>query len=112
MNPKGPDTSSVARPGAFLGRITNAVRERAAQRFGATMEGLTLDVGCGNGLFFASLERTEGHFVGIDHDLELFREATQVFEDNQIGNVWLALAARVRSRSKTRYSITYSYSTR
>ena len=88
--PQSPlDTTSVKRPGAFFGRITRAVRALAAGRFDSAGGGLTLDVGCGNGLFFASLNARDARLVGADLDLDLLREAGQVFTDNRIANARL-----------------------
>ena len=81
------NTSSVARPGAFLGRITSAVRDLAARRLDAADGGLALDVGCGNGLFFASLCDRGKLLVGLDCDLPILREAGRVFADNRVGAV-------------------------
>ena len=86
------DTSGVARPGAFLGQITTAVRDLAAQRLSKTQPGLVLDVGCGNGLFFASLDLPDASLVGVDLDLELLLEARRIFLDNRTGSVQLSLA--------------------
>ena len=84
------DTSSVQRPGAFFGRITLAVRETAASLFEPAEGTKSLDVGCGNGLFFASLRTGSGTLIGADRDLGLLREARQVFRDNQTHNAALA----------------------
>jgi ubiquinone/menaquinone biosynthesis C-methylase UbiE len=78
------DTSGVERPGAFLGRITSAVREAAARRAPRPHTGTLLDVGCGNGLFFASLGRMEGRLVGVDLDRALLSEARGIFRANDI----------------------------
>jgi len=83
------DTSGVQRPGAFFGHITQTIRDLAAQRFSFAKEGSTLDVGCGNGLFFASLPQPTGHLVGTDLDLNLLFEAKRIFVDNQIEGVRL-----------------------
>ena len=83
------DTSGVQRPGAFFGHITQEVRDLAAHRFDPSGDGLTLDVGCGNGLFFASLNPRTARLVGADLDLDLLREAKQIFSDNRIGGVTL-----------------------
>ncbi len=92
INLKAPDTSSVEHPGAFLGTIMRGVRETAAGRLNSRQRGLTLDVGCGNGLFFASLPESEGGLVGIDRTSGLLQEARRVFSDNQVENVWLAIS--------------------
>lgn len=78
------DTSAVQRPGAFFGHITQTVRELAAQYFSEAQKGMTLDVGCGNGLFFASLPQPTGRLVGADMDFQLLIEAKQIFTDNDI----------------------------
>ncbi|MDA0747912.1 MAG: class I SAM-dependent methyltransferase [bacterium] len=90
MDKQSLDTSSVQRPGAFLGRITQAIRDLAVQNFTPQNSGNTLDVGCGNGLFFAALPPCQGRLAGVDFDLDLLREARLIFKDNQVGDVWLA----------------------
>ncbi|MCZ6634511.1 MAG: class I SAM-dependent methyltransferase, partial [bacterium] len=83
------NTSGVQRPGAFFGHMTQTIRDLAVQRFSVAKKGLTLDVGCGNGLFFASLPQPTGRLVGIDLDLDLLFEAKRIFVDNQIEDVRL-----------------------
>lgn len=81
MNPTL-DTSAVQRPGAFFGHITQTVRSIAATCYAPHARGRTLDVGCGNGLFFASLTHAEDHRVGVDLDFQLLQEARHIFTDN------------------------------
>lgn len=83
------DTSAVQRPGAFFGHITQNVRSLANEHFKTAPKGITLDVGCGNGLFFASLPQPTGKLVGTDLDLSLLREAKEIFDDNKITDVSL-----------------------
>lgn len=83
------DTSAVQRPGAFFGHITQTVRDLAASCFVSSPQSRTLDVGCGNGLFFASLPPARGLRVGFDLDLQLLREARQIFSDNRTQSVSL-----------------------
>ena len=90
MSTENLDTSSVQRPGAFLGRITRTIRHLAASRLGAGDAGPILDVGCGNGLLFAALDAPDARLVGVDLDLELLDEARRVLADNRVGSVWLA----------------------
>ena len=88
---QGLQTGSVARPGAFLGEITQAVRDLAVERYG-TAEGRTLDVACGNGLFFAALPRTTSRLFGSDLDVSLLEESRSVFSDNDLTGVCLSQA--------------------
>ena len=81
----------MTRPGAFLGKITRKVRNLAADLYEPS-GGRTLDVGCGNGLFFASLNKGTDRFVGSDLDLALLHEAGKVFRDNDVRGVWLTQA--------------------
>ena len=83
------DTTAVQRPGAFFGHITQNVRNLANEYFSTAQKGLTLDVGCGNGLFFASLPKPTGKLVGTDLDLSLLYESKQIFKDNEVANVSL-----------------------
>ena len=84
-----PDISSVSRKKAFRGEITNRVRN-AALHVSADKMGYILDVGCGNGLFFASRRKSQGKIlVGIDLFLDLLKEARAVFRDNDISGVHL-----------------------
>lgn len=83
------NTTAVQRPGAFFGHITQTVRNLAQEYFKTAPKGLTLDVGCGNGLFFASLPQPTGKLVGTDLDLSLLYESKQIFTDNNISNVSL-----------------------
>ena len=84
-----PDVSSVSRKKAFLGEITNRVRN-AALHVSADKMGYMLDVGCGNGLFFTSWRKSQGKIlVGIDLFLDLLKEAREVFSDNDISGVHL-----------------------
>jgi len=83
------DTASVQRPGAFLGKITSAVRELAARQVDLSAPGLILDVGCGNGLLFAETKLVSGWSVGMDLDLELLQEGRRVLSDNRIENACL-----------------------
>jgi ubiquinone/menaquinone biosynthesis C-methylase UbiE len=83
------DTTAVQRPGAFFGHITQNVRNLANEYFTTAQKGLTLDVGCGNGLFFASLPKPTGKLVGTDLDLSLLYESKQIFKDNEVANVSL-----------------------
>jgi len=83
------DTSAVTRPGAFLGGITTSVRDRAVARFDGADPGRTLDVGCGNGLFFAALGQSAQAYHGLDADRLLLREARRVFADNGIARTSL-----------------------
>ena len=78
------DTSAVQRPGAFFGHITQTVRNLASEYFSEAPKGITLDVGCGNGLFFASLPQPTGRLVGADMDFDLLVEAKQIFIDNRL----------------------------
>ena len=78
------DTSAVQRPSAFFGHITQTVRDLAAQYFAEAPKGITLDAGCGNGLFFASLPQPTGRLIGADMDFRLLVEAKQIFNDNKI----------------------------
>lgn len=78
------DTSKVKRRRAFFGKITAKVR-RGAAKLCRGAEGRIVDVGCGNGLFFAELEPREGvTLVGVDYSAELLAEAREVFAANQI----------------------------
>lgn len=83
------DTASIQRPGAFLGKITSAVRELAARQVDLSAPGLLLDVGCGNGLLFAEIGSVSGRSVGMDLDLDLLREGRRVLSDNRIENACL-----------------------
>lgn len=85
------DTSAVQRPGAFFGHITQTVRDLAAQYFAEAEKGITLDVGCGNGLFFASLPQPTGRLVGADMDFQLLGEAKQIFADNHLDQADMVL---------------------
>lgn len=81
------NTTAVQRPGAFFGHITQTVRTWAASRY--KPGGRTLDVGCGNGLFFASLTSASDQRIGIDLDIGLLQEARRIFADNRTSNVAL-----------------------
>lgn len=78
------DTSAVQRPGAFFGHITQTVRTLAAHCYATHPSGRTLDVGCGNGLFFASLPPENDQRIGVDLDLQLLQEARRIFIDNHL----------------------------
>ena len=95
-------TQSVARAGAFLGKITKAVRNLAVERYGSA-DGTTLDVACGNGLFFAALPVTGSRLFGSDLDLGLLLESRAIFKDNNLTGVRLsrADAAHLPYRSET-----------
>ena len=89
MSEENLNTTAVQRPGAFFGHITQNVRNLAHEYFKTATKGLTLDVGCGNGLFFASLPKPTGKLIGTDLDLSLLYESKQIFADNQVENVSL-----------------------
>ena len=84
-------TESVNRPAAFLGGITQAVRNLAVEQYGSA-EGRTLDVACGNGLFFAALPATASRLFGSDLDRGLLVESRSVFRDNGLTGVRLSQA--------------------
>ena len=66
---------------AFWGRLTSRIREKAGElcRGG---HGRLLDVGCGNGLFFASLNGVDDlHLVGLDRSRDLLSEAREANEE-------------------------------
>lgn len=89
MSEENLDTTAVQRPGAFFGHITQTVRNLAHEYFKTAPKGITLDVGCGNGLFFASLPKPTGKLIGTDLDLSLLYESKQIFADNEVENVSL-----------------------
>ncbi len=77
--------SSVAQKKAFLGNITTGIRDKAAEL--CVNDDLTLDIACGNGLFFAYLNQTGKNsmkFIGMDQSAELLREAKDIFRDNGV----------------------------
>ncbi len=87
----GLNTESVGRPDAFLGPITQAVRDLAVNRYGTT-EGRTLDAACGNGLFFAALPQGRSRLFGSDLARSLLQESRLVFTDNNLTGVVLLQA--------------------
>ena len=93
------NTSAVARPLAFLGRITRSVRATATrllQSQAANAPGdrptRVLDVGCGNGLFFAETGPIGATRIGSDLDLQLLQEAGRIFQDNRVVGVSMVCA--------------------
>lgn len=72
--------TSVTNRKAFWGRLTSRIREKAGElcRGG---HGRLLDVGCGNGLFFASLKGTDDlQLLGLDRSRDLLSEAREANE--------------------------------
>lgn len=85
MNKVKLNLSSVARRSAFLGSITSIIRTKACQL--CVNDDKILDVGCGNGLFFAELNQLtiKGEsFIGIDCSEDLLNEAKRIFLDNSV----------------------------
>lgn len=90
----GIDISAVARPGAFFGHITRAVRDTAGRLLRAGLSQDTgnrslriLDVGCGNGLLYTESGPSRGRRIGVDRDRVLLKEAGVIFADNLVQGV-------------------------
>ncbi len=82
------DVSGVKMKGAFLGKVTSKVRDLAGL-LSMGGKGIILDVGCGNGLFLASLGRASASknelvLVGVDRSMPLLKEAKGIFKDNSV----------------------------
>jgi|GEM_PF-2312443 ubiquinone/menaquinone biosynthesis C-methylase UbiE len=86
------DTSSVKNRGAFLGRLTSTIRNLAVNCYKSAGDSKTLDIGCGNGLFFAELQAQGDLLVGADLDIALLWEARDIFADNDTRDVQLTMA--------------------
>ena len=83
------DTSHVTCKEAFLGTLTTRIRNKAGE-LAEGCAGRILDVGCGNGLFFAALQVSdEAKLFGADWSMALLREAQQIFLDNKISGTRL-----------------------
>ena len=86
------NTSHVAHKAAFLGKLTSWVRHRAAE-LAEGVSGRVLDIGCGNGLFFADLHSDlSAKLFGVDRDMALLREAQRIFLDNEVTGIGLICA--------------------
>ena len=84
-------TESVARPGAFLGKISTDVRSTATGLCRERPGDRVLDVGCGNGLLFAEMGSHKAPLTGLDMDRQLLAEGAKVLEENSVGGVCLML---------------------
>lgn len=84
------DTSKVKDKKAFLGALTTQVREEA-QKICKEFQGSSLiDIGCGNGLFFAAIGNLKNTtFFGLDYSFELLKEAEAIFKDNGFESAYL-----------------------
>ncbi len=90
MVEKSLDLSSITKKRAFLGKITTAVRKKAALL--CMHDEVVLDVGCGNGIFFAQLNISGTEtmkFIGLDRSGPLLEESKNIFVDNSVKNVIL-----------------------
>jgi len=80
------NTSAVKHRRAYISISTSGVRDKAAKVLEASSARI-LDVGCGNGLFFAQVMlggESKARRFGIDHSLESLLEAKEVFRTNRL----------------------------
>ncbi|MCC7430475.1 class I SAM-dependent methyltransferase [bacterium] len=84
------NTSKVKRKKAFLGAVTTQVRSEAEKLCKNFKGGSLIDIGCGNGLFFAAVGNLPNTtFFGLDYSLELLKEAREIFKDNNFKSAFL-----------------------
>ena len=81
---------NIKNPKAFLGKITSQVRYQAEGLYMFSNQ-RTLDLCCGNGLFFLQQKTQQNSAIryGLDYSLPLLQEAQEIYSDNGIQDMKL-----------------------
>lgn len=87
------NTAAITHKRAFLGAMVSSVRDKALT-FVRADGAKILDIGCGNGLFFAQMllgRESDISCVGLDYSFDNLQEARRVFADNRVTGCDLVL---------------------